>query len=164
MAAFLALFGACQLCAQEPNSVTLVKVAYLLDPGSGHVLSPATVLIQEDKIKQVAPTQIHAPSGTKVIDLGNATLLPGFIDSHTHLFLDVIVPSEAEIRRHENSIRERRVARQAGQRSFICARPECRALDVIRAITVNAAEMLSWGDHIGAVEPGKFADLIAIRW
>jgi imidazolonepropionase-like amidohydrolase len=36
------------------------------------------------------------------------------------------------------------------------------ALDVIRAITVNAAEMLGWQDRIGSVEPGKFADLIAV--
>lgn len=36
------------------------------------------------------------------------------------------------------------------------------ALDAIRAITVNAAEMLGWQDRIGAVEPGKFADLIAV--
>jgi imidazolonepropionase-like amidohydrolase len=36
------------------------------------------------------------------------------------------------------------------------------ALDVIRAITVNAAEMLRWQDRIGAIEPGKFADLVAV--
>jgi len=36
------------------------------------------------------------------------------------------------------------------------------ALEVIRAITVNAAEMLGWQDKIGAVEPGKFADLVAV--
>jgi imidazolonepropionase-like amidohydrolase len=35
-------------------------------------------------------------------------------------------------------------------------------LDVIRAITINAAEMLGWQDRIGAIEPGKFADLIAV--
>jgi imidazolonepropionase-like amidohydrolase len=35
-------------------------------------------------------------------------------------------------------------------------------LDVIRAITVNAAEMLGWQDRIGSVEPGKFADLAAV--
>ena len=33
---------------------------------------------------------------------------------------------------------------------------------MIRAITTNAAEMLGWQDRIGAIEPGKFADLIAI--
>jgi imidazolonepropionase-like amidohydrolase len=36
------------------------------------------------------------------------------------------------------------------------------SLDVIRAITVNAAEMLGWQDKVGAIEPGKFADLIAV--
>jgi imidazolonepropionase-like amidohydrolase len=36
------------------------------------------------------------------------------------------------------------------------------ALDVIRAITINAAEMLGWQDRIGAVDAGKFADLIAV--
>jgi len=35
-------------------------------------------------------------------------------------------------------------------------------LDVIRAITTNAAEMLGWQDRVGAVEPGKFADLVAV--
>ncbi|MGD0179021.1 MAG: amidohydrolase family protein [Terriglobales bacterium] len=46
--------------------------------------------------------QAHAPAGVKTIDLGSATLLPGLIDSHTHLLLDVIVPPEAESARHLN--------------------------------------------------------------
>jgi imidazolonepropionase-like amidohydrolase len=36
------------------------------------------------------------------------------------------------------------------------------SLDVIRAITTNAAEMLGWQDRIGSSEPGKFADLVAV--
>jgi imidazolonepropionase-like amidohydrolase len=36
------------------------------------------------------------------------------------------------------------------------------SLDVIRAITTNAAEMLGWADRIGAIEPGKYADLVAV--
>jgi imidazolonepropionase-like amidohydrolase len=35
-------------------------------------------------------------------------------------------------------------------------------LDVLRAITTNAAEMLDWQDRIGAIEPGKFADLVVV--
>jgi imidazolonepropionase-like amidohydrolase len=35
-------------------------------------------------------------------------------------------------------------------------------LDIIRAVTINAAEMLGWQDRVGAVEPGKFADLVAV--
>ncbi|TMA24288.1 MAG: hypothetical protein E6J88_11250 [Deltaproteobacteria bacterium] len=36
------------------------------------------------------------------------------------------------------------------------------SLDVFRAITSNAAEMLGWQDRVGSVEPGKFADLVAV--
>jgi imidazolonepropionase-like amidohydrolase len=36
------------------------------------------------------------------------------------------------------------------------------SLDVIRTITTNAAEMLGWQDRVGAIEPGKFADLVAV--
>jgi len=67
------------------------------------VLSPAAVLIENDKIKEVgAPSKVQTPSGAKVVDLGNATLLPGLIDSHTHLLVDPIVPAEAERSRHYN--------------------------------------------------------------
>lgn len=84
---------------------TLVKAARLLDPHTGNVLAPAAVLIEDGKIKQVgAPPQVAAPSGARIIDLGSATLLPGLIDSHTHLFLNVVVPPEEEIKRRENGI------------------------------------------------------------
>jgi imidazolonepropionase-like amidohydrolase len=36
------------------------------------------------------------------------------------------------------------------------------SLEIIRAVTVNAAEMLGWKDRVGAIEPGKFADLVAV--
>jgi imidazolonepropionase-like amidohydrolase len=71
------------------------------------VLAPAAVLIEEGKIKQVGPPallQSHAPTDVRIIDLGSATLLPGLIDSHTHLLLDAVVPPEAEIARHSNGL------------------------------------------------------------
>lgn len=94
-----------QLAARPPAPVTLVKAAQLLDPRTGNVLSPAAVLIEDGKIKQVgAPARLQVPAGARVIDLGNATLLPGLIDAHTHLFLNIVVPPEEEIKRHENPI------------------------------------------------------------
>jgi imidazolonepropionase-like amidohydrolase len=98
-----ALFSTALLMAQSPAQVTIVKAARLLDPRTGNVLSPAAVLIEGNKIKQVGtPSQISAPKGAKIIDLGNATLLPGLIDSHTHLLIDPITPVEAERARHYN--------------------------------------------------------------
>jgi len=94
-----------QLAGQSSASVTLVRAGRLLDPRTGNVLAPAAVLIEEGKIKEVgSPSQLqaHAPAGAKTIDLGSATLLPGLIDGHTHLLLDVVVPPEAESERHLN--------------------------------------------------------------
>ena len=101
------MFAVTQLAAQSSSPTTLIKAGRLLDPRSGNVLSPAAVLIENGKIKEVGPPPkvlTHAPGDVKTIDLGSATLLPGLIDGHTHLFLDIVRPPEAEAQRHENGI------------------------------------------------------------
>ncbi|MGB7846362.1 MAG: amidohydrolase family protein [Candidatus Acidiferrum sp.] len=106
-ALFFALSPTQQLAAQSPALVTLIKAGRLLDPRTGNVLSPAAVLIENGKIKKVgvlSQLQADAPAGAMTIDLGSATLLPGLIDSHTHLLLDVVVPPEEEITRRPNGI------------------------------------------------------------
>jgi imidazolonepropionase-like amidohydrolase len=94
-----------QIAAQSPGPATLIKAGRLLDPRSGNVLSSAAMLIENGQIKEAGPAsqvQPHAPVGAKTIDLGSATLLPGLIDSHTHLLVDPIGPAEAERARHYN--------------------------------------------------------------
>ena len=100
----VAIFAAGQLAAQSPTPTTLIKAGRLLDPRTGNVLSPAAVLIENGKIKEVgAPSQVQAKAaGAKTIDLGAVTLLPGLIDSHTHLLVDPIAPAEVELARHYN--------------------------------------------------------------
>src|SRR5215470_3555920 len=106
-ASLLALLVAQPLATQAPGSATIVKANRLLDPRTGNVLTPAAVLIEGNKIKEVgsaSQVQPHAPAGARTIDLGGATLLPGLIDSHTHLFLSIIVPPEVEQNRHWNGL------------------------------------------------------------
>ncbi|HEY4758010.1 MAG TPA: hypothetical protein VIH43_05590, partial [Chthoniobacterales bacterium] len=74
------------IAATSPAYVTILTADRLLEPRSGNVLSPAAVLIDGDKVKEVGPptqVQAHAPNDVKTIDLGSATLLPGLIDGHT---------------------------------------------------------------------------------
>src|SRR6266699_5528694 len=99
------LFAAGHVAAQKPALTILIKAGRLIDPKTGNVLSPAAVLIEGDRIKEVGPptqVQAHASGDVKTIDLGNATLLPGLIDGHTHLFLDIVRPPDAKAQRHTN--------------------------------------------------------------
>ena len=100
-ASLFALLPTAPLTAQSPVRATIVRAGRLLDPRTGNVLAPAAVLIEDGKIKQVG-TQISARNGAEIVDLGSATLLPGLIDSHTHLFLNIVIPPEEELKRHLN--------------------------------------------------------------
>jgi imidazolonepropionase-like amidohydrolase len=62
---------------------TVIRAARMLDLSSGRMLDRAVVVVTGDRITAVNPAQ--APANAKVIDLGDVTLLPGFIDLHTHL-------------------------------------------------------------------------------
>lgn len=61
-----------------------IKAAALFDGRSNTLQKPGLLIINKDRIESVG-AQSAIPAGARVIDLGNATLLPGFMDAHTHL-------------------------------------------------------------------------------
>ena len=65
-------------------AVTIVKAGRLIDGRGGTPVAPAMIRIEGERITAVG-SSLPVPSGARVIDLGAATLLPGFIDLHTHL-------------------------------------------------------------------------------
>jgi imidazolonepropionase-like amidohydrolase len=69
---------------------TLIKAAHVIDGVADRPRDAAAVLIDGDKILAIgaAGELARAHPDAKVIDLGNATLLPGLIDAHTHVFLN----------------------------------------------------------------------------
>jgi imidazolonepropionase-like amidohydrolase len=64
----------------------VLKAARLIDGTGAALINSAAVVITDNNIVAVGPaSSITIPSNAKVIDLGNVTMMPGFIDSHTHL-------------------------------------------------------------------------------
>ena len=71
---------------QAPTNKTVVHAGKLLDVKTGTMLSDQAIVIEGDKIISVGPMSGLKLTGSEQrIELGNATVLPGMIDAHTHL-------------------------------------------------------------------------------
>ena len=68
------------------HHLLIIRAAHLIEVDSGKVVSPAEVLVEGERIV-AAGASVRHPAGAESIDLGDATLLPGLIDAHVHLFL-----------------------------------------------------------------------------
>lgn len=79
----IAIFVQTALGQTAPPPIVL-KAARMFDGTSAALITPGVVVIAGNKIIGVG-SSARIPDGAQVIDLGNSTLLPGFIDAHTHL-------------------------------------------------------------------------------
>ena len=90
--------------ADTPSPAPLVlHAARLLDVAGGRLLAPGEVLVEGERIRAVG-TSVAAPPGTRRLDLGDATLLPGLIDVHVHLFLH---PGDEDLQTVRESVPKR---------------------------------------------------------
>jgi hypothetical protein len=65
----------------------VLQAAHLFDGKSGQLVSPGRIVVRGTKIEAVG-RDVAVPAGAQVIDLGDATLVPGYIDAHTHIVGD----------------------------------------------------------------------------
>jgi len=61
-----------------------IRAARLLDVATGHYVENPVVVVQGDRIESIGS---EAPTGVRVVDLGSRVLLPGLIDTHTHILI-----------------------------------------------------------------------------
>lgn len=82
------LFATASAQQSAPPKIIALRAARLLDVNSGSMVRDAVILIQDEKIT-AAGSALKIPADAQVVNLGDATLLPGLIDCHTHLMARV---------------------------------------------------------------------------
>jgi len=104
--------------AQSQTSRTIVlHAARLLDIESGKILAPGEILVEGERISAVGKSVAH-PAGAQTIDLGDATLLPGLIDAHVHLFLH---PGAEDLQTVQESVPQRTIMAALAARDDLMA-------------------------------------------
>ena len=119
-----------QSAGTPPASVVVIRAGTLIDGKSDSPRKNQLILIRGNRIETVADaTGAKTPEGATVIDLSQATVLPGLIDSHTHIFLQGEAPSEggydANILKYPLALRAARAtvsARRALEQGFTTLR------------------------------------------
>ena len=75
----------------------VLRAAQLIDGTGAEPVKNGVVVITDDKIVAVGSREtVKIPGGARIIDLGDATLLPGFIDAHTHIIGRVLGDPEEQ--------------------------------------------------------------------
>jgi len=82
--AAMIVLGAGWGIANAAGNTTVIKAARMFDGKSGKIASPGMVVVTDGRITAVGSSAV-IPAGADLVDLGDATLMPGFIDAHTHL-------------------------------------------------------------------------------
>jgi len=158
LSAVLALYGTAfpQTNAAGARRV-VVRAGRVLDVKSGKTLSDQAIVIEGDKIVSVGPAAAAQAGAPMVIDLPNATVLPGLIDAHTHLTfnpsfgyqtLGISVPREALIGAHNARLTLEAgitTVRNVGARGY----SDIALRDAINAGDVPGPRMIASGPALG---------------
>src|SRR5882757_9260788 len=89
----LAMVAQAQEKAAAPPKQIAIRAGHLIDGKSDKVVDNALILITGDSIVSVSSGG-DAPAGTEVIDLSSYTVMPGFMDTHTHVVLNGDITAE----------------------------------------------------------------------
>lgn len=89
LTAVIVLFSPAPEAAQPQAAVTAIRAGRLVDPDAGTVATDQVILIAGGRITAVG-RDVAIPAGAAVIDLSKASVMPGLVDAHTHLCMQVV--------------------------------------------------------------------------
>src|ERR1700687_4927699 len=140
VAVVLLVLSASAILAQTPAPVsaqlTVIRAGTLLDGTSDAVRKNQLIFVRGNRIEKVAEASAQIPAGATVIDLSAATVLPGLIDSHTHIFLWGEDPAKGG---YDENILKAGIALRAARATFACRRALEQGFTTIRDLETEGA-------------------------
>src|SRR5947207_9182555 len=125
-----------QTAPQSSGVVTVIRAGTLIDGVSESPRKNQLIFVRGEKIVRVTGTGEAIPAGANVIDLSNATVLPGLIDSHTHIFLWGEDPAKGG---YDENILIAGIALRAARTTFACRRALEQGITTLRDVETEGA-------------------------
>jgi imidazolonepropionase-like amidohydrolase len=130
------LLGTQQTVAQESKPLTVIRAGVMID-GSGEApRKNQLIFVRGHRIEKIADATTQIPAGSTVLDLSKATVLPGLIDSHTHIFLWGEDPAKGG---YDVNILKAGIALRAARATFACRRALEQGFTTLRDVETEGA-------------------------
>src|SRR5256885_11308661 len=117
-------------------ALTVIRCGSLIDGVSGTPRKNQLIFVRGQRIEKIADASEQIPSGATVVDLSSATVLPGFIDSHTHIFLWGEDPAKGG---YDANILNAGIALRAARATFACRRALEQGFTTLRDVETEGA-------------------------
>jgi imidazolonepropionase-like amidohydrolase len=125
-----------QAPAATAERVTVIRAGALIDGTGGAPRKNQLIFVRGNRIEKVADATAQIPSDAAVIDLSSATVLPGLIDSHTHIFLWGEDPAKGG---YDENILKAGIALRAARATFACRRALEQGFTTLRDLETEGA-------------------------
>ena len=128
--------GRAQAPVASTERVTVIRAGTLIDGAGGAPRKNQLIFVRGNRIEKVTEASAQIPTGAEVLDLSSATVLPGLIDSHTHIFLWGEDPSKGG---YDENILKAGIALRAARATFACRRALEQGFTTLRDLETEGA-------------------------
>src|SRR5438309_2201163 len=125
-----------QAPAAPPPAVVVIRAGTLIDGKSDQPRHDQVIIIRGDRIESVSDASSTKPPAATVIDLSKATVLPGLIDSHTHIFLQGEDPAQGG---YDDNILKQGIALRAARATVSVRRALEQGFTTLRDVETEGA-------------------------